>query len=49
MDTVLKDLQTIDDTIRVNDAEDRGRWRGVWQAALALNGPYAEEEQDEEH
>lgn len=38
-DRLLKDLQTIDETIRVEDADDSERRRGVWRAALVLDGP----------
>lgn len=38
---VLKDIlvHAIDGTIQTEDAGDRERWRDLWQAALALNGP----------
>lgn len=37
-DTILKDIQTTDETKQVEDAIDRERWRNLWQTALVLNG-----------
>lgn len=38
LDRVLTDLKTIDETIKVKNAKDRERWRGVWQAAMVFDG-----------
>lgn len=39
LDRVLKNLKTIDKTIRVKNTKDRGRRGGVRQAAMAFDGP----------
>ena len=38
LDRVKKDLFQVDETARIEDADNRDRWKGLVEAAKGLNG-----------